>query len=67
VSTFQELGLNPKLNKALDALGFVQPTEIQQLAIPQILSGDQDLIALAQTGTGKTAAFGLPVLEQIDT
>lgn len=64
--TFHELGLNPLILKAVDELGFVNPTPIQQQAIPQILESEQDLIALAQTGTGKTAAFGLPILEKLD-
>lgn len=64
--TFHELGLNEKLLKAVDELGFVNPTPIQQQAIPQILESEKDLIALAQTGTGKTAAFGLPILEKLD-
>lgn len=65
MTTFQEMGLNPAIQKAIDELGFVAPTPIQQQAIPQILSSEQDLIALAQTGTGKTAAFGLPILDQL--
>jgi ATP-dependent RNA helicase DeaD len=65
MTTFQEMGLNPEIQKAIDELGFVAPTPIQQQAIPQILSSEEDLIALAQTGTGKTAAFGLPILEQL--
>ncbi|MCL4156364.1 UNVERIFIED_CONTAM: hypothetical protein GTU68_055814, partial [Idotea baltica] len=65
--TFEETGLNPKLLTAVAELGFENPTPIQQQAIPTILNNGQDLIALAQTGTGKTAAFGLPVLHQIDT
>lgn len=64
--TFHELGLNKKLLQAVDELGFVNPTPIQQQAIPQILESEKDLIALAQTGTGKTAAFGLPILEKLD-
>jgi len=64
--TFHDLGLNEKLLKAVDELGFVNPTPIQQQAIPQILESEKDLIALAQTGTGKTAAFGLPILEKLD-
>lgn len=63
--TFHEMGLNEQIVQAIDKLGFVHPTPIQQQAIPQILSSEQDLIALAQTGTGKTAAFGLPILEQL--
>jgi len=65
--TFKELGLRTEIIQALDELGFEQPTEIQEKAIPQVLSSKTDLIALAQTGTGKTAAFSLPVLEQLNT
>ena len=61
--TFEELGLQQKLLKAVDELGFTQPTPIQEKAIPVLLSGTKDLIGLAQTGTGKTAAFGLPLLQ----
>ncbi len=64
--TFADLGLNDKLLKAVDELGFTQPTPIQEKAIPVLLSGTKDLIGLAQTGTGKTAAFGLPLLQLID-
>jgi len=64
--TFSELGLDANLIKATDALGFVNPTAIQEKAIPVLLSGTKDLIGLAQTGTGKTAAFGLPLLQLID-
>ena len=65
MNTFHEMGLNENILQAVDELGFVNPTPIQQKAIPQILSSEQDLIALAQTGTGKTAAFGLPILDQL--
>ena len=62
MSTFQSTGLHPDLIKAVSDLGFQNPTPIQQQAIPFLLGNDRDLIALAQTGTGKTAAFGLPLL-----
>lgn len=65
--TFEGLGLDPKLVQATDALGFTQPTPIQEQAIPVLLSGTKDLVGLAQTGTGKTAAFGLPLLQLIDS
>ncbi len=65
--TFNELNLNAKIIQAIEELGFEQATEIQEQAIPYLLESDNDLIALAQTGTGKTAAFGIPILEQIDT
>ncbi len=64
--TFSELGLDEKLVKATDALGFVNPTAIQEKSIPVLLSGTTDMIGLAQTGTGKTAAFGLPLLQLVD-
>ncbi|NLP56939.1 DEAD/DEAH box helicase [Lutibacter sp. B1] len=67
MSTFKELGLNLNIVKALTDLGYENPTEIQLQAIPQVLTSKQDLKAFAQTGTGKTAAFSLPILEQIDT
>jgi ATP-dependent RNA helicase DeaD len=64
---FQELGLDPKLLKAIEELGFTEPTAIQEKAIPVLLSGTKDLIGLAQTGTGKTAAFGLPLLQLVES
>lgn len=67
MATFEELGLDEKLLKAVSELGFTQPTPIQEKAIPVLLSGTKDLIGLAQTGTGKTAAFGLPLLQLIET
>ncbi len=67
LSTFHKLGLSDSLLSALDQLGFVQPTEIQQKAIPFLLGEqDRDFIGLAQTGTGKTAAFSLPLIEITD-
>ena len=64
--TFEELGLQEGLLKAVTDLGFTIPTTIQEKAIPVLLSGTTDFIGLAQTGTGKTAAFGLPLLQLID-
>lgn len=66
MSTFNELGLSAEILDALTELGYVNPTEIQNIAIPQIISSKSDLKAFAQTGTGKTAAFSLPILEQMD-
>jgi ATP-dependent RNA helicase DeaD len=66
MSTFEELGLQENLLKSVGELGFTQPTPIQEKAIPVLLSGTKDLIGLAQTGTGKTAAFGLPLLQLIE-
>lgn len=64
MTTFADLGLSPKLIKALEATKFDMPTPIQVKAIPHVLQG-RDLMGLAQTGTGKTAAFGLPLLHRI--
>ena len=61
---FTEYNLHPKVQKGLDALGFKRPTDIQYKAIPSILRGE-DVLAVAQTGTGKTAAFGIPLVEMI--
>jgi ATP-dependent RNA helicase DeaD len=66
MSTFLELGLKEEINKALTDLGYENPTVIQEKAIPQVIASTQDLKAFAQTGTGKTAAFSLPILEKID-
>lgn len=66
LTSFQQLGLSDDILKALQSLGFDQPTAIQSQAIPVLLEGHRDFIGLAQTGTGKTAAFGLPLLDQID-
>src|SRR6476619_5152763 len=66
MSTFEELGLQENLLKAVSELGFTQPTPIQEKAIPVLLSGTKDLVGLAQTGTGKTAAFGLPLLQVVN-
>ncbi|MBK8243077.1 MAG: DEAD/DEAH box helicase [Saprospiraceae bacterium] len=63
---FESLGLNLSLCSALEEMGFEQPTDIQEKAIPFFLGQTGDLIALAQTGTGKTAAFGLPILQNIN-
>ena len=64
--TFQEIGLNDDLLKAVTDLGFTTPTPIQQQTIPLLAKQDTDLVALAQTGTGKTAAFGLPILNAVN-
>lgn len=65
--TFNELGLKPELLKAVEALGFSEPMPIQAAVIPELLHQATDLVGLAQTGTGKTAAFGLPLLHHIDS
>ncbi|MGB2224098.1 MAG: DEAD/DEAH box helicase, partial [Flavobacteriaceae bacterium] len=66
MNTFQQLGLEDHLLQAIKDLGFETPSEVQQKAIPTLLSEENDLVALAQTGTGKTAAFGFPMLQKID-
>ena len=67
MTTFSQLGIHKNYIKGLKELNIVNPTEIQETAIPILLKSKTDLIGLAQTGTGKTAAFGLPVLHAIDT
>jgi len=67
MSTFKETGLLPEILEAIELLGFVSPTPIQEKVIPALIGSTGDVVALAQTGTGKTAAFGLPILNQIDT
>lgn len=64
-NTFQKLGLNSYLIKAIGEMGFEKPTPVQERIIPDLLSQENDIVCLAQTGTGKTAAFGLPSLERI--
>ncbi len=66
MKNFQALGLSAGLAEAVQLIGFETPTPIQEKAIPMLLKGDRDFIGLAQTGTGKTAAFGLPLLELVD-
>jgi ATP-dependent RNA helicase DeaD len=63
---FDEFDLRPEILKGIKELGFEEPTPVQQECIPVLLQGKQDMVALAQTGTGKTAAFGLPLLENIE-
>ncbi len=67
MKSFEELGVREDLRRAIEELGFENPMPVQEKVIPHLLSEDGDVIALAQTGTGKTAAFGLPVLQRIDT
>lgn len=64
--TFKELGLKSEVLKSLTEMGFEAPTPIQLEAIPNLLASDSDLVGLAQTGTGKTAAFGLPLVNKVD-
>lgn len=66
MNKFEQLGLNESLLKAILDLGFENPSEVQEKAIPLLLEKDTDMVALAQTGTGKTAAFGFPLIQKID-
>ena len=67
MNLFEQLGLDEPILRAIADMGFETPSEIQQKAIPTLLEDDTDMVALAQTGTGKTAAFGFPLLQLIDT
>lgn len=63
--TFEELGVSEEIRRAIEELGFVSPMPVQEQVIPYLLGNNNDVVALAQTGTGKTAAYGLPVLQKI--
>ena len=66
MKTFEELGVSPEIRKAIEEMGYQNPMPVQEEVIPYLLGENNDVVALAQTGTGKTAAFGLPLLQQID-
>ncbi len=66
MESFKLLGLEAQVLEGIAKLGFENPTPIQEQAIPVLLTGKRDFIGLAQTGTGKTAAFGLPLLQMLD-
>ncbi|TNF69220.1 MAG: DEAD/DEAH box helicase, partial [Bacteroidetes bacterium] len=66
MKSFESLGLDKPLQNAVRELGYLEPTPVQLEVIPMLLTGETDLVALAQTGTGKTAAFGLPLLQKSD-
>ena len=66
MKTFEELGVAPEILRAISEMGYENPMPVQEEVIPYLLGNDNEVIALAQTGTGKTAAFGLPILQQID-
>lgn len=66
MTNFKDIGVNKELLKSIREMGFETPTPTQEESIPYLLTSRQDLISLAQTGTGKTAAFGLPIIQQID-
>ena len=67
MKSFEELGVSEDIRRAISEMGFVQPMPVQEAVIPYLLQQRRDVIALAQTGTGKTAAFGIPLLMRIDT
>ncbi len=66
MKTFKELGVNPQIIRAIEDMGFERAMPVQEAVIPVLLERDTDLVALAQTGTGKTAAFGLPIIQKIN-
>ena len=66
MKNFKELGLSPLTLSAIEKKGFEEPTLIQEKTIPLLLNGNKDIIGQAHTGTGKTAAFGLPLIEKLD-
>ncbi|MEZ7712937.1 DEAD/DEAH box helicase [Segatella salivae] len=66
MKTFEELGVNENIRRAIEELGFEHPMPVQEEVIPYLLGNKNDVIALAQTGTGKTAAFGLPLLQKVN-
>ncbi|MDR0835191.1 MAG: DEAD/DEAH box helicase, partial [Tannerella sp.] len=66
MNTFEQLGIKPEIIKAIGEMGFAMPMPVQEEVIPLLLNNEGDIIALAQTGTGKTAAFGLPILQNTD-
>lgn len=66
MATFQETGLDEQMLQAISELGFVEPTPVQEKSIPEILNCGKDIVSLAQTGTGKTGAFGLPIVQMVD-
>ena len=66
MKTFEELGVSPEIRKAIEEMGYEHPMPVQEEVIPYLLGNGNDVVALAQTGTGKTAAFGLPLIQKID-
>lgn len=66
MKTFEELGVSPEIRKAIEELGYENPMPVQEEVIPYLLGNGNDVVALSQTGTGKTAAFGLPLIQKID-
>ena len=66
MKTFEELGVSEEIRRAISEMGYEHPMPVQEEVIPYLLGVGNDVIALAQTGTGKTAAFGLPVLQKVN-
>lgn len=66
MKTFEELGLSPEIRRAIEEMGYASPMPVQEEVIPYLLGENNDVVALAQTGTGKTAAFGLPLIQKIN-
>ena len=66
MKSFQELGIIPEILKAIEEMGYEAPMPVQEEVIPYLLEEESDIVALAQTGTGKTAAFGLPVIQKVN-
>ena len=66
MKTFEELGVSPEILKAIKEMGYENPMPVQEEVIPYLLGNGNDVVALAQTGTGKTAAFGLPLIQKIE-
>ena len=66
MKTFEELGVSAEIRRAIEEMGYANPMPVQEEVIPFLLGENNDVVALAQTGTGKTAAFGLPIVQKID-
>ena len=66
MKTFEELGVSPEIRRAIEEMGYEQPMPVQEEVIPYLLGENNDVVALAQTGTGKTAAYGLPLIQKTD-
>jgi len=66
MKTFEELGVSAEIRQAIEEMGYEYPMPVQEEVIPYLLGNRNDVVALAQTGTGKTAAFGLPLIQKID-
>ena len=66
MKNFQELGVSAEIIKAIQELGYEHPMPVQEEVVPYLLGENNDVVALAQTGTGKTAAFGLPIIQKVN-